>query len=73
MSNLPALRRKAVSYAVSQITDGSDLQEIEHDILNLEQFSPLIASFDPDFLYDEVVEILEEAQDTFEYQRDSWW
>jgi hypothetical protein len=57
------LRRLAVSYAVSEIKIETDYQEIEWNLLNLDQFKPLIASFDVEVLYDCVSEILSEADD----------
>lgn len=69
MANLADLRRKAVAYAVTRIEAEADLHEIEWELLNLEPYAPLIASFDAEYLYDEVIEIIEDAQDTVEDQR----
>lgn len=69
MTNLANLRRKAVAYAVSRIEAEADYQEIEWELLNLEPYAPLLASFDAQCLYDEVIEIIEDAQDMVEDQR----
>jgi hypothetical protein len=64
-----SLYREAVAYAAKQITAGSDPQQIEWDLLNLDQFSPLISSFDIEDLYQEVVWIIENGEEAAEDER----
>jgi hypothetical protein len=69
MTSLATLRRKAVAYAVTRIEAEADYQEIEWELLNLEAYAPLLASFDANLLYEEVFDIIEDAQDTVDDQR----
>ena len=69
MTNLTTLRRQAVSYVATQINAGTDIQEIEWNLLNLEQFAPLIKSFDEDDLYQEVVYLIEAGEEALEDER----
>lgn len=64
--SLAILRRHAVAYAAGLIEAGTDYQEIEWNLLNLERFAPLISSFDAEDLYDEVSLILSAADDEVE-------
>lgn len=63
------LYRKAVTYVAKQTVAGADPQQIEWDLLNLEQFSPLMAGFDAEELYDRVNDIREEGEEAAEDER----
>lgn len=69
MATLATLRRKAVAYAASRIEAEADYQEIEWELLNLEPYAPLLASFDAQCLYEEVFDIIEDAQDDVDDHR----
>lgn len=60
--------RKAVTYAAEQITAGTQVEKIEWDLRNLEEFAPLIKSFGGD-LYERVIQIIEDAEDAAEAER----
>jgi hypothetical protein len=60
-TNIEALRNKAVRYAAVHINNDTDWQEIEWNLLNNEQFEALMANFDAEDLYDEILEIMYDA------------
>jgi hypothetical protein len=68
MTMTPAtyLYRKAVAYAAGQIEIGTDYQDIEWSLLNLEDFAPLINGLDIEVMYDCVSEIMSEADNEVE-------
>lgn len=63
------LYRKAISYVAKQTIAGIDPQQIEWDLLNLDQFSPLVSSFDIEDLYDRITDIREEGEEAAEDER----
>jgi hypothetical protein len=64
-----SLYREAVTYVAKQTVAGADPQQIEWDLLNLDQFSSLTASFDAKELYDRINDIREEGEEAAEDER----
>lgn len=63
------LYREAVTYVAKQTIAGTDPQQIEWNLLNLEQFSSLISSFDAEDLYQEIVWLIENGEEAAEDER----